>query len=326
MGPTASGKTGAALYLAQHLPCEIISVDSALVYRGMDIGTAKPSPAEQAQVRHWLIDIRDAAEPYSAAEFRRDALQAMADITARGKIPLLVGGTMLYFKALLHGLAAMPVSTPEVRAELEAEATRVGWPAMHAKLAEVDPITAAQLHPNHSQRICRALEVFRLSGIPMSAFRAQQKVDVLPYRTLQLALAPKQRALLNQRIAMRFQHMMSAGFLEETYQLFQRQDLHMELPAMRAVGYRQAWEYWQSQQLPLSERLTREQLVERATIATRQLAKRQLTWLRSWPDLVWIDSDEGSDPVVGAKCLRAVEAFLHIPGLGSSPDFGSLPE
>jgi tRNA dimethylallyltransferase len=303
MGPTASGKTRIAVELVKRLPLEIISVDSALVYRNMDIGSAKPDAQTLAYAPHRLIDIRDPSEPYSAADFRNDALREMAEITARGKIPLLVGGTMLYFKALLEGLAELPETDPAVRAQVENEAALEGWPAMHKKLAQIDPDTAAKLHPNHSQRISRALEVYRMTGEPMSSLRAKQRFDVFPYRVLQLAIAPNDRSALYQRIDARFQSMMSAGFLDEVKKLYQRSDLHAELPAMRAVGYRQAWEY-------LSGRLTREQMIERAMIASRQLAKRQFTWLRSWKDLHWVyfDIDPDADEVVRANCLESTVA------------------
>jgi len=306
MGPTASGKTQVAVELVQRLPLEIISVDSALVYHGMDIGSAKPSAQTLAKAPHRLINIRDPAESYSAANFCEDALREMADITARGKIPLLVGGTMLYFKALLEGLAELPETDTEIRAEVEAEAAQIGWPAMHKKLAEIDPDIASQLHPNHSQRIGRALEVYRMTGETMSALRAKQIKQPLPYRVLQLAITPQNKDELNQRIDARFQDMIKAGFIDEVKTLYKRCDLHAELPSMRAVGYRQAWEH-------LSGSLTREEMIARAMIASRQLAKRQYTWLRSWSDLHWVTFDVApdADEVVRAHRLESTVADVE---------------
>jgi tRNA dimethylallyltransferase len=293
MGPTAAGKTDLALELARVLPCDLISVDSALVYRGMDIGTAKPDKAVLAEFPHALIDIRDPAESYSAAEFRADALAAMAESAARGRIPLLVGGTMLYYKALLEGLADMPSADPTVRAELEARAAAEGWEALHRELAMVDPESAARIHPNDPQRLTRALEVYRVSGLTMSEHRQRQAAGnpdagapgawQLPYTVAQLAIAPAQRQVLHARIAQRFQAMLEQGFVEEVEALRRRSDLHARLPSIRAVGYRQVWEY-------LDGGLSRAEMVERGVIATRQLAKRQFTWLRGWDDLHWLDS------------------------------------
>jgi len=283
-GPTASGKTDLALQLADALPCEIISVDSALVYRGMDIGTAKPSKTLLAQYPHHLIDICDPSEAYSAARFRADALAAMQTISARGKIPLLVGGTPLYFKALLHGLAEMPAADPTLRAELEHWAQSEGSAALHQKLMQLDPQSAARLHPNDRQRIMRALEVQRSSGQSMGYWQAQQAQAALPFRIAQIALLPDERQWLHQRIAQRFGQMLKDGLMEEVKALHARSDLHLGLPAMRAVGYRQVWEY-------LDGRLSLEAMGERGIIATRQLAKRQMTWLRSWPDLYRISCE-----------------------------------
>ncbi|MNQ48191.1 tRNA dimethylallyltransferase [compost metagenome] len=293
MGPTAAGKTDLALELARTLPCDLISVDSALIYRGMDIGTAKPDKATLAEFPHRLIDIRDPAESYSAAEFRADALAAMAEITAKGRIPLLVGGTMLYYKALLEGLADMPGADPEVRAELEARAAREGWDALHQELAAVDPESAARIHPNDPQRLTRALEVYRVSGLTMTAHRQRQAAQNLaenapdkahlPYTVAHLAIAPAQRQVLHERIAQRFRLMLEQGFIQEVEALRSRSDLHAGLPSIRAVGYRQVWDY-------LDGGLTRAEMEERGIIATRQLAKRQFTWLRSWSDLCWLDS------------------------------------
>ncbi|MDP1656647.1 MAG: tRNA (adenosine(37)-N6)-dimethylallyltransferase MiaA [Hylemonella sp.] len=278
-GPTASGKTAAALAIAQEIPVEIISVDSALVYRGMDIGTAKPTPQELAAVPHHLIDIRDPLQAYSAAEFVRDATQLIREIHARGKLPLLVGGTMLYFKALFDGLDDMPKADAQVRAALEAEAQAKGWPALHAELARVDPITAARLPPGDSQRIQRALEVFRVSGRPLSSFHTTKTIaagaDAARASPL-ISLEPSDRAWLHERIARRFDTMLAAGFLDEVKALRERGDLHPDLPSMRCVGYRQAWEALDGL-FPMSE------LRDRGIFATRQLAKRQITWLRSMP-------------------------------------------
>ena len=293
MGPTASGKTDLAMELCRVLPCELISVDSALVYRGMDIGTAKPSKEQLAEFPHRLVDILDPAQSYSAADFRTDALAAMAEITARGKIPLLVGGTMLYFKALLDGLADMPAADAGIRAELEAQAAAHGWQALHDQLAVVDPVSAARIHPNDPQRLIRALEVYRVSGLSMTAHREQQTAQTtdaaasgrpqLPYTVANLAIAPADRKVLHDRIATRFSNMLDQGFLDEVLALRSRGDLHPGLPSIRAVGYRQVWDH-------LDAKLTFAEMQERGIIATRQLAKRQFTWLRSWEDLNWLDS------------------------------------
>jgi tRNA dimethylallyltransferase len=281
MGPTASGKTALAVSLVERFPLEIISVDSALVYRGMDIGTAKPDAATLARAPHHLLDIRDPTEAYSAAAFCDDARRLMADIVARGKVPLLVGGTMLYFRALLQGLDDLPRADPVLRQELEAEAASRGWPALHAELAQVDPATAARLAPNDSQRIGRALEIFQLSGMPMSAL-LDKASSTLPYRVLQLALIPSDRAVLHQRIAARFDAMLEEGLIDEVETLRRSNALKADLPSMRAVGYRQAWAY-------LDGDIDMKALREQGIAATRQLAKRQLTWLRSWPDAVMLD-------------------------------------
>ncbi|MFL7963848.1 tRNA (adenosine(37)-N6)-dimethylallyltransferase MiaA [Pseudomonas kielensis] len=293
MGPTAAGKTDLAIELTKVLPCELISVDSALVYRGMDIGTAKPSKELLAEFPHRLIDILDPAEAYSAADFRRDALQAMAEITARGKIPLLVGGTMLYYKALVDGLADMPAADPEVRAQIEEDAARLGWQALHEQLAVIDPESAARIHPNDPQRLSRALEVYRVSGQSMTALRQRQSaqsteaaasgLQQLPYTVANLAIAPANRQVLHRRIEQRFTLMLEQGFIDEVVALRARSDLHAGLPSIRAVGYRQVWDY-------LDGKLTSAEMRERGIIATRQLAKRQFTWLRSWTDLHWLDS------------------------------------
>lgn len=290
MGPTASGKTDLALQLARELPCEIISVDSALIYRGMDIGSAKPSAEILQAYPHHLVDILDPAQSYSAAQFRDDALAAMADITARERIPLLVGGTMLYYKALIDGLAAMPAADAQVRAALELQAEAEGWVALHAELQRVDPVSAERIHPNDPQRIMRALEVWRVSGRSMTEHRAQQALQKqasngshLPYNVATFAIAPQQRSVLHERIAQRFHLMLEQGFIAEVEALRQRGDLHPDLPSIRAVGYRQAWSYLQGD-------CAYDEMIERGIIATRQLAKRQFTWLRSWENIEWLDS------------------------------------
>ena len=306
MGPTAAGKTDLALALADALPCELISVDSALIYRGMDIGTAKPDKATLERYPHCLVDICDPAESYSAAEFRTDALAAMADITARGRIPLLVGGTMLYYKALLEGLAEMPSADPVVRAELEAWAGAEGWEALHRELARVDPQSAARIHPNDPQRLTRALEVYRVSGLSMTELHQRQNgatqapgMAHLPYTVAQFAIAPVERKVLHERIALRFHLMLEQGFVEEVEALRMRGDLHAGLPSIRAVGYRQVWDY-------LGGQLTRKDMTERGIIATRQLAKRQFTWLRGWENLHWLDSLANDNLARALKYLHSV--------------------
>ena len=283
MGPTASGKTDLAIRLRQTLPVEIISVDSALIYRGMDIGTAKPNVQELALAPHRLIDIKDPSESYSAAEFRRDALREMQEISAQGKIPLLVGGTMLYFKALLEGLSPLPYADEKVRSEIEAKAAQFGWAALHQELAKIDPVSAQRINPNDSQRINRALEVFYLSGQTLTAL-STQKSEALPYHIDQFAIAPQDRSLLHQRIEWRFHKMIEQGFQQEVEKLYSRGDLHPDLPSIRCVGYRQMWEY-------LRGDYNHEEMVFRGICATRQLAKRQITWLRGWKSpLQWLDS------------------------------------
>lgn len=283
MGPTASGKTGAAVELVSKLPVEIISVDSALVFKDMNIGTAKPDAATLAQAPHHLIDIIPPTQAYSAANFRNDALRLMADIMARGKVPLLVGGTMLYFKALQEGLSGLPEANPEIRARLDARAAFIGWPAMHEKLALIDPITAARLEPNDVQRIQRALEVFEITGEAMSTLIAKQAREALPYRLLKIALVPSDRKVLHERIAMRFDQMLTAGFVDEVRALIANYPtLTPESTSMRCVGYRQALEY-------LAGDYDVAELRDRGIFATRQLAKRQLTWLRGMDDVVEMD-------------------------------------
>ena len=304
-GPTASGKSAASLLIAQHVPVEIISVDSALVYRGMDIGTAKPTRAEQAQVPHHLIDIIDPASRYSAAQFVQDATGLIAEIQQRGKLPLLVGGTMLYFKALLGGLDDLPAANPAVRAQIDAQATALGWPAMHAKLAEVDTVTAARLSPNDSQRIQRALEVYISTGKTLAAHHliaqaATKNVADASLHAPLISLEPQDRAWLHQRIAQRFELMLQGGLLDEVKALRARGDLHLDLASMRCVGYRQSWDM-------LDGVFTEKDLHERCVAATRQLAKRQITWLRSMPQRHIVPCDQpGADKAV----LALVQSWL----------------
>ncbi|WP_046166243.1 tRNA (adenosine(37)-N6)-dimethylallyltransferase MiaA [Chromobacterium vaccinii] len=300
MGPTASGKTGLALELARRFPVEIVSVDSALVYRGMDIGTAKPSAEEMAACPHHLIDIISPLQSYSAAQFHADANRLIEEIQARGRLPLLVGGTMLYYKALLEGLSDLPQADAALRAELDADAALLGWPAMHARLAELDPATAARLNPNDSQRIHRALEVCLLSGRPMSELIAQGKEAAAGFRFLPLALVPRERGWLHARVAKRFRIMLEQGFLDEVSRLrAEYPELTLSLPSMRCVGYRQAWEH-QDGLCGLDE------FVERGVAATRQLAKRQLTWTRSL-DVIPVDAQRDG---LAALLGDAVDAFL----------------
>jgi tRNA dimethylallyltransferase len=310
VGPTASGKTAAALAIAQQWPVEIISIDSALVYRGMDIGTAKPSPAELAQVPHHLIDIRDPLQAYSAAEFVRDANALMADIRGRGKLPLLVGGTMLYLKALREGIDDLPTAQPELRLTIEQQALLQGWPALHAELAQVDPVTAARLAPNDAQRISRALEVWRVSGKPLSQWFAEADVSRAAQPKLNmplLSLEPVHRSWLHARIALRFEHMLRDGFLQEVQALRARGDLHIDLPSMRCVGYRQAWELLdQAHAAGAASASILPALLELGVAATRQLAKRQLTWLRGMDDRIVLPCDA---PDALAQTLATVARF-----------------
>ena len=303
MGPTASGKTAAALAIARERPVEIISVDSALVYREMDIGTAKPSAEELAAVPHHLIDIIDPLDAYSVMQFRNDTLRLVAEISARGKLPLLVGGTMMYFKGLTDGLDDLPTADAAVRARIDEEAARIGWPGMHAKLRALDPVTAERLAPNDAQRINRALEIIELSGKPMSALLARREKPALPFNLVSFALETPDRSILHKRIALRFDQMLGesddAGIVAEVARLRARGDLSPNLPSMRCVGYRQSWDY-------LDGRIDRAGLRETGIIATRQLAKRQLTWLRSMPDRIVVDF-LGRDP--------AGEILRHLDGL-----------
>ncbi|MEX1199977.1 MAG: tRNA (adenosine(37)-N6)-dimethylallyltransferase MiaA [Methylophaga sp.] len=285
MGPTASGKTDLALAIARELPVEIISVDSALVYRGMDIGTAKPSLAERQEVPHHLIDILDPTEVYSVGQFREDALRLMSEITARNKIPLLVGGTMLYFNSLQRGLADLPPANAAIRQRLDCEAAEYGLDYLHQCLQDVDPQSASRIRHTDPQRLQRALEVYELTGTPMSQLIAQTRAN-LPYRLINIVLAPFQRKVLHARIAARYQQMMANGFLDEVRKLLARGDCHENLPAIRAVGYRQAWAH-------LHDKYDQETFIEKAIIATRQMAKRQITWLRAQQNATWFDSGPG---------------------------------
>ena len=285
MGPTASGKTDLALRMAEQAPVEIISVDSALVYRGMDIGTAKPSAQMMARVPHHLIDIRAPEQSYSAAEFREEALTLIESILARGHLPVLVGGTMLYYRSLFNGLSNLPSANPEVRAALDARARAEGWQAMHAYLAEIDPVAAARINPNDPQRIQRAIEVYEISGQTMTELCAAQQVEPFAYPCLKVVVAPGDRANLHARIEQRFRQMLEQGFVSEVEQLRSRKGLHLALPSMRSVGYRQIWEY-------LDQQYDYEEMIARGVAATRQLAKRQFTWLRKEPNAVWFDSDK----------------------------------
>ncbi len=313
-GPTGSGKTAAALAFAESLasvqPVEIISVDSALVYRGMDIGTAKPDASERARFPHHLIDLIDASESYSAARFVADARRCVAEITGRGHLPLLVGGTMLYFKALFDGIDAMPASDPAIRRSIDHEAAQLGWPALHARLAAVDPVTAARLPPTDSQRIQRALEVWRISGRPLAEFHQRADNDRIEWPMV--SLEPGDRGWLHNRLALRFEQMMADGFLDEVRQLRSRGDLDPSLPSMRCVGYRQAWQLLD--EAAAGERLATAALAllhERAVAATRQLAKRQLTWLRSMPFRSVVACDEPDAQHQAVKALHTQWAALR---------------
>jgi len=301
MGPTASGKTGLAIELCEQFPLEIISVDSALVYRGMDIGTAKPDAETLKRAPHRLIDIRDPSESYSVADFRNDALLEMESITSAGKVPLLVGGTMLYFRALEFGLSELPAADPEVRKSLEQQANDIGWPAMHEILAQKDPQAALRIHPNDPQRIQRALEIIRISGRSMTELQQESLGDALDYRLHKIIISPEPRSVLHQRIEQRFDLMTESGFIDELKSLYARPDLNADLPSMRAVGYRQAWEW-------LEGGCSFAQMREKAIAATRQLAKRQLTWLRRESASVWYDLQaEGSKQ----KIIKLLREFLE---------------
>jgi len=299
IGPTASGKTGLAMKLMAHFPIELISVDSALIYKDMDIGTAKPTADELAKAPHRLINFLDPSESYSAADFRKDALREMQEITEKGKIPVLVGGTMLYYRALENGLAVLPEADLEVRKKLSAEAEEKGWDFLHQRLVEVDPVAGKRIHPNDKQRIQRALEVYKLSGKTLTELHKEAQLDALPYRLMKIALIPE-REWIRDLAEKRFEMMMEQGFLEEVKALYAREDLHADLPAIRCVGYRQAWQY-------LDGKLDADEMKERAVIATRQLAKRQMTWMRSEPNIIKFDAKNYSlDDVVDS-----IQVFLQ---------------
>jgi len=283
MGPTASGKTEIAVRLVQELPCEIVSVDSAMVYRGMNIGTAKPDKNTLIIAPHHLIDLCDPSDPYSAAQFAEDALAEMHNIISRGNIPLLVGGTFLYYRALYEGLSPLPSADPVIRQQLDAEAEALGWGALHNRLALVDPVAATRIHPNDPQRIQRALEVFELTGKAMSQILEDEKPPEFGFDVIQFILAPNDRAVLHEKIAKRFNGMLDMGLIDEVQKLFSRNDLHKNLPSIRAVGYRQVWEYFEGE-------LAYDLMIQKGIVATRQLAKRQFTWLRSNKEGVWFNS------------------------------------
>ncbi|CAI3968676.1 tRNA dimethylallyltransferase [Alteromonas macleodii] len=282
MGPTASGKTGLALDIAAKVDSEVISVDSALVYKGMDIGTAKPTQEERAGVVHHLIDIIDPAQSYSVSQFVNDTNALIGDILARGKVPILAGGTMMYFNALINGISPLPKSDEKIRDEITQQAQRLGWSKLHDELRGVDPISGERIHPNDPQRITRALEVYRSTGKTLTHWQ-QQEGEKCPYNIAQFAIAPADRAVLHERIATRFDLMLEQGFENEVVKLYERSDLHEDLPSIRSVGYRQMWQY-------LDGQLSYSEMRERGIIATRQLAKRQLTWLRGWEQVTWLDT------------------------------------
>lgn len=317
MGPTASGKTAIALALHDEFPVEIVSVDSSQVYRGMDIGTAKPTAAERARAPHCLVDIRDPKESYSAAEFRADALREMARITAAGKIPLLVGGTMFYFRALEYGLSHLPSAVPAIRAQLSAEARQIGWPALHARLAEIDPVAAQRMKPTDAQRVQRALEIHAVTGRAPTEVGRTAAPEPIEYRLYKIALWPDDRAALHARIAMRYQQMLERGLIAEVEALYGRGDLDPSLPSMRTVGYRQVWSY-------LTDRINYNEMVARSVAATRQLAKRQLTWLRRYPGVTRVScSDElprrEVTELVGAARRHGSEITIVMSGPGIGP-------
>jgi tRNA dimethylallyltransferase len=309
-GPTASGKTALALALARRWPVEIVSVDSALVYRGMDIGTAKPSAEERAAAPHHLLDLITPAQSYSAAQFVADARRLMVEIRARGRWPLLVGGTMMYFKALVDGIDEMPAADPDIRTAIDAEAAQSGWPAMHAQLAQVDPVTAARLKPNDSQRIQRALEVWRASGTPLSTLHQRAQREAAPADGALVALEPASRAWLHARIAQRFDAMLAAGFLDEVRRLRADPALNLDLPSMRCVGYRQAWEA-----LDVTDPPDLADIRDRGIAATRQLAKRQITWLRSMAHRQVVEADAAD---VEARLVAVIESLIGPPGSAPS--------
>ncbi len=298
MGPTASGKTALAMELYNTLPCEIISVDSALIYRTMDIGTAKPTKQELALYPHHLVDIINPDQSYSAAQFRKEVLELMDDITRRGKVPLLVGGTMMYYNALLKGLAPLPDADPLVRQKIYDQAEQMGWQEMHRQLSEVDPVSANRLNENDSQRLSRALEVYLISGKTLTQHWAEQAQQTIPYKVLNLAIMPEDRKVLHARIEQRFNIMLEQGFMKEVEMLYERGDLNLQMPSMRCVGYRQAWQH-------LEGEFDYPTMIEKGIVATRQLAKRQVTWLRSWNDLHWL-TPESTD--LTARVLKLLDS------------------
>ncbi len=300
MGPTASGKTDLAMKLYDQLPCEIVSVDSAMIYRGMDIGTAKPDAELLSKYPHRLIDIRDPDEAYSAAEFRRDALALIEEIRAAGKIPLLTGGTMLYFHALKNGLASLPKADPDVRERILNQAQAEGWDTIHRRLAEVDPDSAARLNPNDSQRLQRALEVYEISGRTMTELWAEQEAQKPDFKIIPMAVMPTARSELHDRIAQRFDIMLDQGFVDEVKTLWDRGDLNLQMPSVRCVGYRQVWEYF-------AGTWDYDTMKFKGVVATRQLAKRQVTWLRSWENLAWMDTH---DPKLLSNALKLIEGGI----------------
>lgn len=287
MGPTASGKTALAMALQETLPCDIVSVDSALIYRDMNIGTAKPTADELAKFPHRLINLRDASESYSAADFCHDALTEISEIRRRNRIPLLVGGTMMYFKSLIEGISPLPTANAEIRKAIESEAAEKGWQTLHDKLAKVDPVSAKRIHQNDPQRLTRALEVYRITGNTLTQL-TEIKGDKLTGNILQLAITPQERITLHERISLRYQQMIDMGFEAEVIRLRARGDLHQDLPSIRCVGYRQMWQY-------LDGEFDHDEMIFRGICATRQLAKRQLTWLRNWPDLHWLTTDDDTN-------------------------------
>ncbi len=301
MGPTAAGKTDLAMAIHDAFPCDIISVDSALVYKGMDIGTAKPDSTLLSCYPHRLIDILDPSEAYSAGRFREDALAAMAGITASGRVPLLVGGTMLYYRALERGMSQLPDADPQVRAQLDLEAVRIGWSRMHERLAMIDPESAARIHPNDPQRIQRALEVYELSGLSLTELHKRAEKSSLPYRTIKIVVCPEERSVLHQRIEKRFHLMLRQGVVGEVEALRARGDLDLGTPSMRAVGYRQVWRY-------LDGEMGYDDMVDKGIVATRQFAKRQLTWLRSEPDTRWFN---GGAKELLPKVLKYLRTALN---------------
>ncbi len=304
MGPTASGKTDLAIKLVEQYPFEIISVDSALVYKDMDIGTAKPTAEELQQAPHRLIDFLDPAQSYSTAQFRKDALEAIAEIHQQNKIPLLVGGTMLYHRSLLYGISELPAADESIRARLDTQMRQKGKQYMHDRLAEIDPDSARKIHPNDPQRVQRALEVYQITGQTMSQLQQASQAQALPFENHKIVIAPSSRALLRERIALRFEQMIEQGFIEEVQQLWQRGDLDLSMPSMRSVGYRQVWEY-------LEGKMNREEMIERAITITRQFAKRQMTWLRREQDALWLATEDNNNVHQAVKYLSPAISKLE---------------